>query len=105
MARETIGEAIVGGVTRPIEIDDERGRVELKAGDDVAFMLFRRSGSVLTLIHTEVPPASRGHHVGESIVRAVLDFARARGMTIKPICPFVNAFLRRYPEYADLVKP
>jgi len=105
MAREIIGKATVGGVTGPIELDEDIGRVELKVGDGMAFMTFRRSGSVLTLIHTEVPPVFRGHHVGENIVRAVLDFARARGMTIKPICPFVNAFLRRNPEYADLVKP
>lgn len=105
MARETIGEATVGGVTRPIEIDEAGGRFELRAGDDVAFMTFRRSGSVLTLIHTEVPPAFRGQHVGDGMVRAVLDFARARGLTIKPICPFVSAFLQRHPEYADLVDP
>ena len=105
MARETIGQATVGGVTRPIEIDEASGRFELRAGDDVAFMTFRRSGSVLTLIHTEVPPPFRGQHVGDGMVRAVLDFARARGMTIKPICPFVSAFLQRHPEYADLVDP
>ena len=105
MARETIGEATVGGVTRPIEIDEARGRFELHAGDDVAFMTFRRRGSLLTLIHTEVPPPFRGQHVGESIVRAALDVTRARGMTIEPICPFVNKFLQRHPEYADLVDP
>ena len=105
MSRETIGEATVDEVTLPIELDLAGGRVELRAGGELAFMDIRRHGSVLTLIHTESPPAFRGKHVAEGIVRAVLDWARAQSMTIEPFCPFVSAFLQRHPEYADLVDP
>jgi predicted GNAT family acetyltransferase len=41
--------------------------------------------------------------VGASLVRQVLDEVRARGLTMVPQCPFVASYLRRHPEYTDLV--
>jgi uncharacterized protein len=36
-------------------------------------------------------------------VRGALDDMRARGLKVAPVCPFVAAYIRRHPEYADLV--
>jgi predicted GNAT family acetyltransferase len=36
-------------------------------------------------------------------VAAVLDDIRARGMKVRPRCPFVARFIREHPQYADLV--
>ena len=36
--------------------------------------------------------------------RILVDSARARGLSVVPLCPFVAAFIRRHPEYADLVR-
>ena len=32
-----------------------------------------------------------------------LDDLRARGRAVVPLCPFVAGFIRRHPEYDDLV--
>jgi predicted GNAT family acetyltransferase len=37
------------------------------------------------------------------LVRAALNYARANGLRVIPVCPFARAFLARHPEYADLV--
>ncbi len=64
-----------------------------------------RSG-VVTFIHTEVPPEARGGGVAETLARAGLAWARESGYWVRPVCPFVVAFMRRHRrEYADLLEP
>jgi predicted GNAT family acetyltransferase len=36
-------------------------------------------------------------------VTAALDDARRRGFHVVPICPFVEDYVRRHPEYGDLL--
>jgi predicted GNAT family acetyltransferase len=36
-------------------------------------------------------------------VRAALDFARDKQLRVVPLCPFVAGYLRRHPEYQDLL--
>ncbi len=57
----------------------------------------------LVLVHTEVKEEYDGQGVGAALVRQVLDEVRARGLTMVPQCPFVASYLRRHPEYTDLV--
>jgi uncharacterized protein len=72
-------------------------------GVAVGHLRFRERDGHLVLVHTEVDPAYEGHGVGSAIARFALDDARSRGTTIVPECPFVQSFLQRHPEYADLV--
>jgi uncharacterized protein len=36
-------------------------------------------------------------------VADALDDIRSRGLQVVPLCPFVAAYIRRHPEYEDLV--
>ena len=53
--------------------------------------------------HTEVLQEGKG--VGSFLVDAALADAKAQGMHVVPMCPFVAAYLRKHHEYTDLVKP
>ena len=79
-----------------------RHRFELDADGHVAFSEYKRSEGLLTVMHTEVPKELEGHGIGSSLVRGVLDFARAQGLKVRAVCPFVKAYIERHPEYADL---
>lgn len=46
-----------------------------------------------------VPEAYEGKGIGTRLVRHILDYARANGFTVDPVCPFVKAYMKRYPEY------
>ena len=74
-----------------------RNRFELSVNGDTAYLLYDRTNETLTLIHTEVPAALRGHHLGEALVEAALETARSAGLRIVAICPFVQAYMRRHP--------
>ena len=79
-----------------------RHRFELGSGGASGFVDYRRSGSTLFLNHAEVPTALAGQGVGTRLVRATLELIRSRGERMVPVCPFIEAVVRRYPEYADL---
>jgi predicted GNAT family acetyltransferase len=74
-----------------------QSRFELALDGGTAFLQYERTDRALTLIHTEVPPALRGHHVGEQLVEAALQAGRSSGLFIVAVCPFVKAYLRKHP--------
>jgi uncharacterized protein len=73
------------------------------AGGAVAFAAYALHGREIVFTHTEVPAALEGHGVGSRLARAALDDARRRGLAVVPRCPFIAAYIRRHPEYRDLV--
>jgi uncharacterized protein len=54
--------------------------------------------------HTEVLGAFEGKGVGSAIARHVLDDARAQGLHVIPVCQFIAGYIRKHPDYADLVR-
>lgn len=78
-------------------------RYEMLVDGVTAFVVYRRDGDVVELIHTEVPQALSGRGVGTILARGTLDLIRAAGLAIRPLCPFIAAFIQRHPDYADLV--
>jgi uncharacterized protein len=84
----------------------EAARYEARIDDAlVGFVEYRLLTGRITFIHTEVLPGSEGRGVGGRLARSVLDGARARGLRVRPLCPFIAAWIRRHPEYDDLVVP
>ncbi|GGC53611.1 N-acetyltransferase [Hoyosella rhizosphaerae] len=82
----------------------KRERFELTDGDAVAgFAEYSILQDRMSLTHTEVDRQYGGQGVGSILLKKVLDTARERGMTVLPSCPFAQSFIRKNPEYADLV--
>jgi predicted GNAT family acetyltransferase len=81
----------------------EQQRFELATPAGLAVAEYRREGNVLTIFHTEVPPALRGQGIGEKLVRGVLDEMRQQGLKVVPRCWFVREFLAGHPEYRDVM--
>jgi hypothetical protein len=87
------------------EVRDNRGesRFESGSGDTLSVLDYQIDGNRMLLTHTEVPPHLRGNGLGENLVKAALEAARARGLRVVPICPFVQAYVRRHPESTELI--
>jgi hypothetical protein len=73
-------------------------RFEITVGDQTAFLAYERTSEALVLVHTEVPPSLRGRHLGDMLIETALDTARAGGLRIVAVCPFVRAYLRKHPH-------
>jgi len=75
----------------------------LRGGTVLAEIRYRTEPGLVVLVHTDVAPSAEGTGVGSTLVKAALDDIRERGLRVVPFCPFVAAYIRRHPEYRDLV--
>jgi predicted GNAT family acetyltransferase len=58
--------------------------------------------SVMVIPSVVVDRAIEGRGVAGALTRVALEWARAEGMRVDPVCPYVDAWLRRHPEFAGL---
>ncbi|MGH2938737.1 MAG: GNAT family N-acetyltransferase [Solirubrobacterales bacterium] len=72
-------------------------------GELAGFLVYRSRKGLLALIHTEVEDRFEGRGLGGRLARFALDQARTDGLAVLPFCPFVNEWMKRHPEYVDLV--
>lgn len=80
-----------------------RDRFELESEGHVAVAIYEREPGRITFTHTIVPPALEGRGIGSRLVKEALAAARAEGLKVVPICPFVKAYIDRHPEEQDLL--
>ena len=85
--------------------NESANRFEIRIGDEVAFLTYRRDGSTIAYTHTEVPPALEGHGIAAKLATHALDYARANSLDVVPLCPYVADYIKRHPAYEDLVAP
>jgi predicted GNAT family acetyltransferase len=90
-------------MTTEIRDNPDERRYELRVGDQVAAITYRLDRGRITFIHTRVPAALSGRGIASRMAQHVLDDARGRGLEVVPICPYVSAYIRRHPDYRDLV--
>ena len=64
---------------------------------------YHRAEDRVALMHVEVDRALQGRGLGSELMAGALDDIRARGLRAVPVCPFAVAYVRRHPEYADIV--
>jgi predicted GNAT family acetyltransferase len=89
-----------------IAVQDNPGesRYELLLDENVVGeILYRSAPDHVVLLHTEVLPSLEGKGLGARLIAGALDDIRARALHVVPFCPFVRAYIRRHPDYADLV--
>ena len=89
-----------------IEIADNPAdrRFELTVDGQLAgFVVYRDENGTRALVHTEVDPAFEGQGLGGKLASGVLEQLRERGEQIIPVCPFISSYIRKHPDYLDVV--
>ena len=79
-------------------------RFEIRLGEHLAVLEYHLDGSNLFFTHTGVPPVLEGQGIGSRLARAGLEYAKEKAYRVIPLCSFIGAYIRRHPEYRDLVK-
>ena len=78
-------------------------RYEMPVDGSKAILVYRQAGNVLQLVHTEVPAELEGRGLASKLVQGALDDIRSKGQKIEPRCSYVSVWLKRHPDYQDLV--
>src|SRR3954447_18150152 len=89
----------------PVHDNPARRRYEKEIDGKTAMIVYRLHGDTITFTHTEVPPEFEGRGIAARMAHFALEDARARGLRVVPLCPYVAAYIRRHPEYQPLVAP
>lgn len=72
-------------------------------GQQAGFVTFLERGDVVVLLHTETAPAYGGRGLAAKLVAFALDDIRAQDRKVDSRCSYVDSFIKRNPEYADLI--
>jgi predicted GNAT family acetyltransferase len=79
-------------------------RYEIRADGEVAGVAaYGMSGNTVVFTHTEISDAFEGRGLGSHLAKAALDDVRQHHQRVRPLCPFIAAYIDRHVEYADLV--
>lgn len=86
------------------EVTGGKGRYVLRESDAEAELTYSiLSPTRIIADHTGVPDAMRGTGAGLRLVERLVADARAEGVKIVALCPFVKAQARRHPDWADVI--
>ncbi len=88
-----------GGVTD----NRDASRYEVTIDGQTAFAAYRVNRDVVTFTHTIVPPELGGQGIASRLILHALNDVRTRGLTLIAKCSFVAAYIRKHPEWADLL--
>lgn len=88
-----------------VKNDEAAKRFEVRVNGQTAFISYRRLNGAIIFDHTEVPGELEGHGVGGKLAKAALEHARSSRLRVVPLCPFVANYIRKHPEYHDLLAP
>jgi predicted GNAT family acetyltransferase len=83
--------------------NEEAHRFEANIGGFRAVITYRRFPDRIVYLHTEVPPPLERQGLAAQLARVALDFARSNHLGVVPLCSYVSSFIRKHPEYQDLV--
>lgn len=85
------------------EIDGSRGRYVMRQDGAEAELTYSiASPSLIVADHTGVPDSFRGTGAGNALALRLVTDARAEGVRIVPLCPFVNRWRAKHPDWADV---
>lgn len=91
-------------MSRIVEDNPAHSRFELRVdGELVGWAEYRPAGDSIIVAHTEIDERREGEGLGSVLVRGTLDHIRASGKAVIPTCEFTAAYIRRHPEYVELV--
>lgn len=83
--------------------NEAQHRYELEIDGQLAIAEYKLRPGRIAFTHTEVPDALEGRGIGSKLVRAALADARAQGLKVVPLCPFVKRYIEKHPEEQDLL--
>lgn len=88
-----------------IIVNEANSQFEMNLDEGLALISYELDSNVLSILHTEVPEAVEGQGIASDLAKFALDYVRQNQLKVKNYCRFVQVYLRRHPEYEDLIIP
>jgi len=82
-----------------------RKQFEVHQDGETAILEYRFHDDIIWLMHTGVPENLEGKGIASALAHYGLEWAKENHLKVKVVCPFVAVYLKRHPEYNELVIP
>jgi predicted GNAT family acetyltransferase len=79
-----------------ISHDTRAHRLSAQLEGQTAELEYELDGEVMVITHTRVPPPIGGRGVAAELMRSALDLATANGWTVKPVCSYAVAYMKKH---------
>lgn len=86
-----------------IRHDADQQRFHATVDGHEAEVGYELDGGLMAITHTGVPEAIGGRGIAGELNRAAFEHARREGLRVQPLCAYAAAWVKRHPDYADLV--
>ena len=90
-------------MSRIIKHNAPQQRFEWTENNVLCVLDYDLGDGVLTITHTGVPESVGGRGIAADLTKCALETARAENWLVRPLCSYAAAYIRRHPEYQDLV--
>jgi hypothetical protein len=87
----------------PLINNETNHQYEFHVDGFIAKIEYIRSGNKMYLTHTEVPGELEGQGIASALVKKVLEDIQHKGLEIVPLCPFIDKYIKRHPEWEFIV--
>ncbi|MGV9010835.1 GNAT family N-acetyltransferase [Brevundimonas sp.] len=81
----------------------EQGFVDPNGQTQTVFADYAIQGDSRIILHVEADPALRGTGAASTFMRALSEHARSEQLKLAPRCSYAVAWLKRHPEFADIL--
>lgn len=83
--------------------DATRSRYTATADGILCVLDYQLQGGTMAITHTGVPSQVEGRGIAAALTQHALNDARKQGWKVLPVCSYAVAYIRRHPEYSDLL--
>lgn len=87
-----------------IEHELEKQRFTLRHEGHQAYVQYHLAGNQMDITGTQVPAAIGGQGIAGQLNKHALEHARNAGLTVVASCSYTQAYVRRHPQYQDLLE-
>ena len=81
----------------------EQGFTDGAGETRTVFADYAVQGDTRVILHVEADPALRGSGAAGTFMQALAEHARAQKLKLAPRCSYAVLWLKRHPEYDDVV--
>ncbi len=87
----------------PLVDNQEENQYEFHIDENIAKIEYIKAQNKIFLTHTEVPKELEGRGIGSLLIKKVFEDIQKQELTLVPLCPFVASYIKRHPEWKELV--
>jgi len=89
----------------PLNNNEHDHNFEMMINGHRAFIDYMTKGEKMYLIHTEVPQQLEGLGIAAAMVEKALQFIEDNNLKLVPLCPYVQHYLKRHPNWNRILAP